>query len=166
MRDLAKARNERRKMWKDLLDEGKKGKNISVRKTDDVLKKKLARMKKIEEQLGGGGAGGGGMAALLKGGKGKKQVDMEAPDMRALMDHIAILHKKLDRYRDEAKSVEGENKRLKDDMEFVTRRYQSLMDRVEMGRGAMPSLGPVRGDVMGYGMSDRLGLSDRLLDYY
>eukprot|EP00800_Vazella_pourtalesii_P007958 TRINITY_DN2112_c0_g1_i2.p2 TRINITY_DN2112_c0_g1~~TRINITY_DN2112_c0_g1_i2.p2 ORF type:complete len:120 (-),score=35.15 TRINITY_DN2112_c0_g1_i2:729-1049(-) len=106
------------------------------------------------------------MAALLKGGKGKKQVDMEAPDMRALMDHIAILHKKLDRYRDEAKSVEGENKRLKDDMEFVTRRYQSLMDRVEMGRGAMPSLGPVRGDVMGYGMSDRLGLSDRLLDYY
>ena len=128
MRDLAKARNERRKMWKDLLDEGKKGKNISVRKTDDVLKKKLARMKKIEEQLGGGGAGGGGMAALLKGGKGKKQVDMEAPDMRALMDHIAILHKKLDRYRDEAKSVEGENKRLKDDMEFVTRRYQSLME--------------------------------------
>ena len=149
-------------MWRDLIDEGKKGKNVSMRKTDDVLKKKMARMKKIEEQLGGGG----GMAALLKGGKGKKQVDMEAPDMRALMDHISILHKKLDRYRDEAKSVEGENKRLKDDMEFVTRRYQTLMDRVEMGRGALPSLGPVRGDVMDYRMSDRLGMNDRLLDYY
>ena len=165
MKDLAKARNERRKMWKELLDEGKKGKNVSLRKTDDALKKRIARMKKIEDKLGGGGAGGG-MAALLKGGKVKKQLDMEAPDMRALMDHISILHKKLDRYRDEAKSVEGENKRLKDDMEFVTRRYQTLMDRVEMGRGTLPSMGPVRSGDMGYGMSDRLGLNDRLMDYY
>ncbi|KAI6647262.1 hypothetical protein LOD99_12259 [Oopsacas minuta] len=170
VRDLAKARKERRKMWKDLyIDEGKKGKSLGLRKTEDALRKKMARIKKIEEQLGGGTAAklpsGGGMASLLKGGKPKKQVDMEAPDMRALMDHVAILHKKLDRYRDDAKSIEGENKRLKDDMEFMTRRYQSLTDRVELGgRGG---LGPGRGDLMGYGgLSDRFGMNDRLFDYY
>ena len=164
-----KTHKERRKMWKDLVDDtkrGRKSKGYALKKTDDSLKKKLERMKKVQEQLEGTGAKipkGGGIASLLKGAK-KKQVDMDAPDMRALMDHISILHKKLDRYRDEAKSIEGENKRLKDDMEFVTRRYQSMMDRMELGRGGVSSFGPLRQDPLeqGYGY----GMSDRLLDYY
>ena len=156
-------------MWKDLVDDtkrGRKSKSYALKKTDDSIKKKLDRINKIQEHLEGSGSKlpkSGGIASLLKGAK-KKQLDMDSPDMRALMDHISILHKKLDRYRDEAKSVEGENKRLKDDMEFVTRRYQSLMDRMELGKGGVSSFGAMRPDPLGPGYG--YGMSDRLLDYY
>ena len=169
MRHALKTHKERRKMWKDLVDDtkrGRKGKNFTLKKTDDSLKKKMDRMKQIQEQLEGTGGKmpkSGGMTSLLKSAK-KKQIDADTPDMRALMDHISILHKKLDRYRDEAKTVEVENKRLKDDMEFVTRRYQSLMDRMEVGRGGVSSLAPMRSDPLGPGYG--YGMPDRLLDYY
>ena len=172
VREVLRTRSERRKMWKDLIDEGKGkkggkggkgakgGKAALLYKTDQEMKKKLQMIKKIEEKLG---AGDRMSRPLAKGSKGKKPLDTDAPDIRALMDHISILHQKLDRYRNEAKTVEGENKRLKDDVDFITRRYQTLLDRVELGRAGTGALGSsLRPDnlLSGY------GLGDRMLDYY
>lgn len=71
----------------------------------------------------------------------KTPVDPDAPDIRALMDHISILHRKLDRYRDESRIIEKENKSLKEDLENQHRRHQMMPYSSDMGgRGYIPSV--------------------------